>query len=58
MLVQWIYTPIIALVFGSLPGIDAQTRLMFGKHMGFWVTPKPKVPDSGNPFLQKQTNIN
>jgi hypothetical protein len=54
MLVQWVFTPIIALVFGSLPGIDAQTRLMFGKYMGFWVTPKPKtVEATTNPFLQK-----
>ena len=42
MLVQYIFTPVISIVFGSLPGIDAQTRLMFGKYMGFWVTPKAR----------------
>jgi cellulose synthase/poly-beta-1,6-N-acetylglucosamine synthase-like glycosyltransferase len=40
MIWQWIFSPIVSSVFGSLPAIDAQTRLMFGKYMEFWVTPK------------------
>lgn len=40
MLLQWIFIPITMTVFGAFPGLDAQTRLMFGKYMGFWVTPK------------------
>ncbi len=40
MLIQWVFSPIVSSVFGSLPAIDAQTRLMFGRYMEFWVTPK------------------
>jgi hypothetical protein len=37
---QWFLIPILVIFIGSIPSIDAQTRLMFGKYMGFWVTPK------------------
>lgn len=40
MAVQWIMVPITMIVFSAIPGLDAQTRLMFGRYMGFWVTPK------------------
>ncbi len=42
MLLQWILFPIITIILGALPALDAQTRLMFGKYMGFWVTPKSR----------------
>ncbi len=40
MLLQWVFVPATIIIFGAIPGLDAQTRLMFGKYMGFWVTPK------------------
>lgn len=40
ILAQWIFLPISLIVFGALPALDAQTRLMLGKYMGFSVTEK------------------
>ncbi len=40
MALQWILVPATMIIFSAIPGLDAQTRLMFGRYMGFWVTPK------------------
>jgi len=39
---EWILLPVGIIFFGSFPALDAQTRLMFGKYMGFLVTPKTR----------------
>ncbi|MDF1498814.1 MAG: glycosyltransferase family 2 protein [Patescibacteria group bacterium] len=42
MILQWVLAPIVAIPLGALPMIDAQTRMLFGKYMEFWVTKKVK----------------
>ena len=39
-LFQWILLPFVTIFYGSIPAIDAQTRLMFNKPLGFAVTEK------------------
>jgi len=36
----WLIFPFMMIFFGSLPSLDAQTHLMSGRYLGFWVTEK------------------
>jgi hypothetical protein len=42
MVLQWLILPISIIIFGSIPGLEAQTRLMFKKYLGFYVTVKER----------------
>jgi len=40
--VEWCCVPAIAILFSGIPALDAQTRLMLGRYMEFWVTEKKR----------------
>ncbi len=42
MIFEWIIVPFIILILGSIPALDAQTRLMLGKYMEFFPTEKAR----------------
>ena len=42
MILQWLLFPLTSIGLGAIPALDAQTRLMLGEYMGFWVTPKSR----------------
>lgn len=48
LVVEWVFVPVTIILFGAIPCLDAQIRLMRGKYMGFFVTPKARVADDGS----------
>ncbi len=42
MVLEWVTVPVTIIAFGAIPCLDAQIRLMRGRYMGFWVTPKSR----------------
>ncbi|MCX6783674.1 MAG: glycosyltransferase family 2 protein [candidate division WWE3 bacterium] len=42
VLFQWILTPILIITYGTVPALDAQTRLAIGKYLNYKVTNKER----------------
>ena len=40
MILEWALIPFVMIFFSALPALNAQAHWLFGKYMGFWVTPK------------------
>jgi hypothetical protein len=47
MVIQWIYLPLTTIVYNSFAAIYSQTRLAFGRYMGFDVTEKAVINKAG-----------
>ena len=45
---EWLMVPFIGIFLSAMPALDAQTRLMLGRYMEFWVTEKPRESSRGN----------
>lgn len=43
---EWLMLPGILATLGTIPALDAQTRLMTGRYLEFWVTDKHRTPSS------------
>ena len=43
MVLQWVLGPFYAIVLSALPALEAQTRLMLGKKLEFFIVPKIRV---------------
>ncbi len=39
---EWLLVPVITIFLSAVPALDAQTRLMLGKRLEFWVTDKQR----------------
>jgi hypothetical protein len=46
---EWLFIPVIIVILSAIPALDAQTRLMLGRYMEFWVSEKHRSKTNFKP---------
>ncbi|MBI2870726.1 MAG: glycosyltransferase family 2 protein [Candidatus Omnitrophica bacterium] len=54
---EWLFVPVVVVLFSGLPALDAQTRLMLGKRLEFSVTEKGSLSGRGSPRDRKTCSV-
>ena len=61
ILLQWLFLPLSTILFGAVPALDAQTRMLFKRYLGFFYTEKFRRGTLGTrsrkeKFFSRRTN--
>lgn len=51
---EWLLIPLIAVCWSALPALDAQTRLLLGRYMEFWVSDKRGLSSQAKPRMMSE----
>lgn len=54
ILLQWLFLPLSTILFGAVPALDAQTRMLFKRYLGFFYTEKARKRPSKNSPLNRE----
>ena len=54
---EWLLVPLISVFLSALPALDAQTRLLLGRYLEFWVADKARKPPTSADATNSQNGV-